>query len=131
MDQNQPPTTSTVDSATEAGATSTTASATATSGTSAIPWKQFAQRVFSDGGEPSSSRILTCLLAIGCFTVLWLLVRHICKVQDNAALGLWLAALPAIIFALIAFVNAPYLINRGAGTLSDLASVAKRSDGPR
>jgi hypothetical protein len=94
----------------------------------ALPWKSFLQQVFSDKGMPSSSRILTFLLAIGCFTLLAVFVHHMIRVTDSATLGVWLSSLPAIVFALIAFVNAPYLINKGGGTLSDVASVFKRPD---
>lgn len=90
------------------------------------PGKVFLQKVFSDNGEPSSSRILTFILALVGVAIIVGVAQHICHLHDNAALGLWLTAFPSIVFALIAFMNAPYLINRGSGSLSDIAAVFRR-----
>jgi hypothetical protein len=91
-----------------------------------LPWPTFLQRVLSDNGEPSSSRVLTLALAAVCASILCILIKHVCKVSDAAELGLWLTSLPSFIFALIALINAPYLINKGSGTLSDVMSVFKK-----
>jgi len=95
---------------------------------SSIPWKVFLQRVFSDSGEPSSSRVLTFTLAAVCSVLLCVIVHHICRITDPGQLGLWLTSFPAIVCALVAFVNAPYLINRGSGSMSDFVAIFKKGD---
>lgn len=86
----------------------------------------FLRGVFSDGDIPSSSRILTFSLCIGTFVLLACLVHHVCTIKDTAALALWLTALPLLIGSLIGFAAAPYAINRGSGTVTDILSSLKK-----
>lgn len=86
----------------------------------------FVRGVFSDGDVPSSSRILTFALSVGTFVLLAYVIRHVCAIKDTAALALWLTSLPIVIGALIGFSAAPYAINRGSGTVTDILSSLRK-----
>ena len=86
----------------------------------------FIKGVFSDGDVPSSSRILTFALCVANFALIAASVRHVCAIKDTAALALWLTSLPLIIGALIGFSAAPYAINRGSGTVTDILSSLRK-----
>lgn len=88
----------------------------------------FVKRVFSDGGEPSSSRILTFVLAFVVAGVLIGVFRHVCHLKDNTALGLWLTALPLIIGALAGLMVVPYGVNRAGSSVSDIIGAFKRHE---
>ncbi len=86
----------------------------------------FLRGAFSDGGVPSSSRILTSALGFVVVAVIMGLLYHICHLKDNVALGLWLPNLPLIITALVGLMAAPYTINRGTATITDILSSMRR-----
>ena len=86
----------------------------------------FIRGVFSDQGEPSSSRILTFVLAIAVVVFLGGVFRHICRLTDATQLGLFLSNLPLIIGALIGLMAAPYTINKASGSVSDIIGSLKR-----
>lgn len=84
--------------------------------------KTFWRSVFSDSGEPSSSRILTALLSIGSLGLLTSIVMHLIHLHDPAQLSLWLTALPGVVLGLVGFSSAPYAMNRASGSISDILS---------
>lgn len=83
---------------------------------------EFICKVFSDGGEPSSSRILTFIITVFDVVILSVIFHHMFRMTDNAALGQWLGALPFIIAALVGFAATPYAINRSTCSVSDIIS---------
>lgn len=86
----------------------------------------FIREVFSDDGAPSSSRILTFILSLASLGIVVGVMYHVCHIVDASTLGLWLTALPSIIMALIGLSAAPYAINRGTGSISDVINSLKR-----
>lgn len=84
--------------------------------------KSFWRGVFSDSGEPSSSRILTALLSIGTLALLTVIVVHLIRLHDPAQLSLWLTSLPGIFVGLVGFGAAPYTVNRASGSITDILS---------
>lgn len=84
------------------------------------PPDRFWARVFSDSGEPSSSRILTAVLSIGALGILTGIVVHLIRLHDPAQLSLWLTALPGIVLGLVGFSSAPYAMNRASGSIADI-----------
>ncbi|MFP5230792.1 MAG: hypothetical protein ACLGXA_24510 [Acidobacteriota bacterium] len=88
--------------------------------------KEFWRGVFSDSGEPSSSRVLTVVLSTGNLGLLTTIVVHLIRLHDPAQLSLWLTALPGIVLGLVGFSSAPYAMNRASGSITDiLASLRK------
>jgi len=87
--------------------------------TAAPDRKDFWRGVFSDGGSPSSSRILTAILSLGTLGVIVAIVVHLIRLEDPAQLSLWLTALPGTIFSLVGLACSPYAVNRTTGSLSD------------
>ena len=90
----------------------------------------FIKAVYSDNGNPSSSRVLTCVLAVVSAKILLSVFAHVVAISDVAQLMAWLGALPLIISALVLFFTAPYGVNVGSGTVSDLLSVLKGKNQP-
>lgn len=88
--------------------------------------KEFWRSVFSDSGEPSSSRILTALLSLGALGILTAIVVHLIRLHDPAQLSLWLTALPGIVLGLVGFSSAPYAMNRASGSISDILSSLRK-----
>ena len=87
---------------------------------------EFTQAVFSDGDVPSSSRILTFVLSLADLGIVAAIFHHVFSIKDSAALSLWLNSLPIIIGALVGMSTAPYVVNRGSGTVTDILSIFKR-----
>ena len=81
-------------------------------------WK----RVFSDDGEPSSSRILTVILSCGSLGLLTAIITHLIRLHDPAQLSLWLTAMPGLILGLVGMSAAPYATNRASGSISEILS---------
>lgn len=90
------------------------------------PPDRFWARVFSDSGEPSSSRILTAVLSIGALGILSAIVVHLIRLHDPAQLSLWLTALPGIVLGLVGFSSAPYVANRASGSITDILSSLRK-----
>jgi hypothetical protein len=65
-----------------------------------------------DNGTPSSSRVLMFLFSLFSITVVWECFHHIFGLKDTTQIGLWLAAIPPIIKALVGLVSLPYGINK-------------------
>lgn len=87
----------------------------------------FIAGAFSDSGEPSSSRVITGVLSLAVIAIVSGVFWHICHLKDNAALGLWLSALPMMIASLIALMSAPYTINRSSTALTQVVdSISRR-----
>ena len=86
----------------------------------------FWRGVFSDDGEPSSSRIFTAFLVLVVSGLLAGVVYHVCHLTEPTILGLWLTALPYLVGVMIAFMTALYFVNRGSGTFSDLLSLFRK-----
>ena len=86
----------------------------------------FIKSVFSEpDGTGSSSRVLTFILATVASAVLWVITGHIIKITDAAILTAWLTSLPIIIGALVLFFTAPYGVNKGSGSVTDIVSIIK------
>lgn len=86
----------------------------------------FVSGVFSDGDVPSSSRVLSFILAMATVGILIGVFRHVCLIKDTTALGMWLANIPMIIAALVGLISAPYLINRGSASITDIFTAFKK-----
>jgi hypothetical protein len=80
----------------------------------------FWRGVFSDSGEPSSSRVLTVVLSIGSLGIIVAIVVHLIHLHDPAQLSLWLTSLPGIILGMVGMSSAPYTVNRASGSISDI-----------
>jgi hypothetical protein len=88
--------------------------------------KSFWRGVFSDSGEPSSSRVLTVVLSAGSLGIIVAIVVHLIRLHDPAQLSLWLTSLPSLILGLVGLSAAPYTVNRASGSISDFfASLRK------
>ncbi len=85
--------------------------------------KGFWRGVFSDDGEPSSSRVFTAYLVVVVSGLLIGIVYHVCHLTEPTILGLLLTALPYLVGVLIAFMTALYFVNRGSGSLTDIFSL--------
>ena len=90
----------------------------------------FVRAAYSDNGQPSSSRILTFILAIVSSKILLKIAVHVIAITDPVALASWLGALPLLISALVLFFTAPYGVNVGSGTVSDLINTLKGKNQP-
>ena len=89
----------------------------------------FWRSVYSEpDGSGSSSRILTFILALVASTILVIITLHLIHITDVALLTAWLASLPLIIAALVAFFTAPYGVNKGSGSFTDIVSILKGKD---
>jgi hypothetical protein len=86
------------------------------------PERKFWRGVFSDSGEPSSSRVLTVILSTGSLGIIAAIIVHLIRLHDPAQLSLWLTSLPSIVFGLVGFSSAPYAMNRASGSISDILS---------
>ena len=80
----------------------------------------FWKGVFSDGGEPSSSRVLTVVLSAGSLGIVTAIVVHLIRLHDPATLSLWLTSFPGIILGLVGMSSAPYTVNRASGSITDI-----------
>jgi hypothetical protein len=80
----------------------------------------FIRGMFSDQGEPSSSRVLTCILALVTAGILIGVVRHVCALKDPQTLTLWLGALPIFVTSMTVFFLSPYTVKVGSASLSDV-----------
>jgi hypothetical protein len=89
----------------------------------------FIRGVFSSQGEPSSSRILTFILALVSACILIGVVRHVCALKDPQTLSLWLGALPIFITSMTVFFLSPYTVKVGSASLSDVVG-SFRKDKP-
>lgn len=74
------------------------------------PLASFIKGVYSDNGQPSSSRVLGHILSVGSLGILAAIVHHMTTV-DAAKLQIWISNLPIIIGSLTAFSTSPYAIN--------------------
>lgn len=82
--------------------------------------------VFSDGGEPSSSRVISGYLFLVVSVIVAVVFVHLIRSKDLSMVSLWLGALPGLIYALMALAIAPYTVNRSTGSISDLASLFRK-----
>jgi len=71
----------------------------------------FIGKAFSDGDQPSSSRITSTWLSISSMTLIWFIARHMMN-QPTDKLQVWAANFPMVIGALGAFSTAPYGISK-------------------
>ena len=86
----------------------------------------FLKAVYSDDGSPSSSRILTTILALVSSKILYQVFQHIIAITDIGIISAWLGNLPLIISALVLFFSAPYGVNKGSSALTDVMNVFKK-----
>jgi len=90
--------------------------------------KKFVKDMLSDGGVPSSARVLTVWLSVSSMALIWWMVRHMMNLGDGQ-LQAWITGLPYIIGALAFFAASPYAISKGGSSLSDVAAAfRKRND---
>lgn len=82
-------------------------------------FKTFVKDMLSDGGVPSSSRVLTVWLSISSMALIWWMVRHMMTLTADK-LTIWIGGLPYIIGALAFFAASPYAINKGSISFSDI-----------
>ena len=73
----------------------------------------FIKGVFSDGGEPSSSRMLSFIVSLAVVCILGGVFRHVCRLTDATQLGIWLS-------------NLPYTVNRASGSVSEIISSLRK-----
>lgn len=88
----------------------------------------FVKNLFCDGGVPSSSRVLTFILAMFGCACIGAIFRHLLAVKDATLVAVWMSNLPMVIGSLTAFAGLPYGINRGASTLSDIIGALKKKE---
>ncbi len=94
---------------------------------------RFIEGLFSEtlpdgsAGSPSSSRVLTFILATGCLLLLSYIVLRV--VGSPADEKIWVPELPSIIGAMTAFAGLAYGINRLSGKFGSLKSLAGRFGG--
>ena len=86
----------------------------------------FWRGVFSDSGEPSSSRILTTALGLVVAVVVIYLAWHVVHLKDAVALGQWLSNLPLVIGSLAGLMVAPYGVNRASSSVSDIIGAFRK-----
>ena len=67
----------------------------------------FIGKAFSEGDQPSSSRITSTWLSISSMTLIWFVVRHMLYLSTDK-LSIWMGNLPLVIGALATFSTAPY-----------------------
>ena len=71
----------------------------------------FMRQAFSEGGVPSSSRIINAWLSVSSMTLIWFIVKHMMG-QPLDKLQVWIGGLPMVIGALAAFAVSPYGVNQ-------------------
>lgn len=71
-------------------------------------------------GTLSSARVLMFVFSLVSITILIAVFRHMLKLTDPALLAVWIGGLPSIGGILIGLVAAPYTVNKGANSISDL-----------
>lgn len=76
-----------------------------------LPFKEFVQGIFTGNGNPSSSRVISAILSLGCLGILAALFRHLTNLSPEK-LSIWLPNLPYIVASLAFFAQSPYGINR-------------------
>ena len=90
----------------------------------------FLRSTYSEAdGNGSSSRILTTILALVSCGVIWIIVQHLIHITDVAVLTAWLTSFPIIIGALVLFFTAPYGVNKGSGSMTDIINILKGKNG--
>jgi len=89
----------------------------------------YIKSVYSEpDGTGSSSRILTTILAFVSAGVVCVITGHLVKITDVAILTAWLTSFPIVISALVLLFTAPYGVNKGSGSISDILSSFKNRD---
>jgi hypothetical protein len=91
-------------------------------------FKTFVVAAFSDAGSPSSSRVVSALLAVWSMGLIAWAIHHIMKLEDVARIMAWIGGLPQIILALAAFAAAPYGLNQMKNAVAALRSANKGRD---
>jgi hypothetical protein len=84
---------------------------------------EWVKRVLSDHGEPSASRVLMFIFSFFTMGVLMTVLHHMYYLADTQRLGMWLDALPYLIFSLASLIVLPYTVNSGRGGLTDIAQI--------
>jgi len=82
-------------------------------------------------GEPSSTRVLMFLFSFFTMWVVQRIIYHVTHLTDVAMVSVYLSNLPIVLTALIGLIAAPYAINKGTASFSDIASMitaAKQKD---
>jgi hypothetical protein len=90
-------------------------------------FRNWVGEMFSEAGTPSSSRVLTFILSLGCLGIITGIFVHIWTTSPQTQEP-WLAQMPWIIGSLTGFAVSPYAINKGGSTLSDLFKGSKVKD---
>lgn len=90
---------------------------------------KFIGGLFSDNGSPSSSRVLTFILAVFDMIVIWGIFRYLKTVHDPMLVASWMGNLPMVIGALTALAALPYTVNRGTNALSDIMGAVAQLKG--
>jgi|ERR1700678_2489470 len=81
----------------------------------------FLELAFSDGGQPSSSRIISAWLSVSSMALIWWVVRHM-QSQPVDKLSVWMGNLPMVIGALATFSTAPYGVAKLTGMFNRAGS---------
>lgn len=74
-------------------------------------------------GTISSARVLMFLFSGVAIGILLAVFHHLMLIDNPALLAVWIGGLPSIGGILIGLVAAPYTINKGANSISDLFSM--------
>lgn len=71
-------------------------------------------------GTVSSARVLMFVFSAVAIGILLAVFRHLMKIDNPALLAVWIGGLPSIGGILVGLVAAPYTVNKGANSISDL-----------
>ena len=74
----------------------------------------FLELAFSDGGQPSSSRIISAWLSVSSMALIWWATKHMMS-QPVDKLQVWIGGMPMIIGALATFAVSPYGVAKLTG----------------
>jgi hypothetical protein len=72
-------------------------------------------------GTPSASRFWMSVFSIVTIVLLTKIIKHLFGITDANMTGVWLTNMPLFIGAMVTLISAPYLINKGSASFSDLA----------
>jgi uncharacterized membrane protein len=86
--------------------------------------KNFIKGLLSEpDGTPSCARLLMCVFSLATIRLMFVVTRHLLEQKDATVISIWLANVPLIIGALVALITAPYVVNKGTSTFTDLAGM--------
>ena len=80
----------------------------------------FLQKMFSEGEDPSVTRVLMVTFSIFVIVLVSCIVHHMLHVADLPQLTVWISNFPVMVGVLSGFVVLPYTVMKGAKTVGNL-----------